>query len=77
MDAVNDSYLLSSFLYFLIRKHFAEDERMRLDITELFHKVSLQTEVGQMLDLLSQPQGRKDPELLKNFTMDKYALTRC
>jgi len=71
MDAINDSYLLSSFLYFLIREHF-QDSKLRLDVSELFHKVSLQTEVGQMLDLLSQPQGRKDPELLKNFTMDNY-----
>lgn len=25
-----------------------------------------------MLDLLSQPQMRKDPELLDNFTLDVY-----
>jgi farnesyl diphosphate synthase len=34
----------------------------------MYHDVALKTEVGQMLDLLSQPQGRKGPEVLAQFS---------
>jgi geranylgeranyl pyrophosphate synthase len=41
-------------------------------MVELFQSVSYQTQMGQMLDLLSQPQMRRDPALLRNFTLDNY-----
>lgn len=43
-----------------------------LELVELFHEVSLQTQIGQMLDLTSQPQGRKGPDVLKGFDLNLY-----
>jgi len=71
MDAVNDSLILESFLYFLLKKYFGK-EAIYSELVDLYHEVSFQTQMGQMLDLKSQPQGRKDPKLLDNFTMDTY-----
>jgi len=45
------------------------------------HQVSYQTQLGQMLDLVSNPQGReKEPGLLNKFNLDLYAdacVKRC
>jgi len=45
------------------------------------HQVSYQTQLGQMLDLVSNPQGReKEPGLLNKFNLDLYAdacVTHC
>lgn len=71
-DAVNDSFILKSFMYFLIRKYFASDAAMYLKVLELFNSVSMDTEVGQMLDLTSQPQGKIGKEVLKGFSLDLY-----
>jgi len=71
LDAVNDTLILESFLYFLLKEHIP-DADMRLQLYELYHEVSLQTQLGQMLDLTGQPQGSKDPKILDNFTPDLY-----
>eukprot|EP00455_Lapot_gusevi_P008054 TRINITY_DN13473_c0_g1_i1.p1 TRINITY_DN13473_c0_g1~~TRINITY_DN13473_c0_g1_i1.p1 ORF type:complete len:375 (+),score=93.04 TRINITY_DN13473_c0_g1_i1:69-1193(+) len=79
-DAVNDSLLLDSFIYFLLQHYFdggnntPASPTLYLQLTNLFQDVSLRTKVGQMLDLMSQPQGRKGPELLKQFTWERYKL---
>jgi len=70
-DAINDTLILESFLFFLINRHFASHRKL-IAITQLFQSVSYQTQMGQMLDLLSQPQGIKDPKLLKEFNIDVY-----
>jgi len=66
-DAVNDAFILESCLYFLLKK-FCRHESWYLTVLEMYHDVALKTEVGQMLDLLSQPQGRKGPEVLAQFS---------
>jgi farnesyl diphosphate synthase len=79
MDAVNDAIILESFLFFMLRAHFKNHTNATLaasyvPLFELFQDVSLQTQMGQMLDLLSQPQGAKGPELLPKFTLDRYSV---
>jgi len=69
MDAVNDTLILESFMNFLIRNYVTDKETYLL-INDLFQDVSLKTQLGQMLDLTSQPQGRKGPEVLKTFSLD-------
>lgn len=72
LDAVNDTLILESFVFFLIKAFFGSDMVSYCALNDLFREVSFQTQLGQMLDLTSQPQGRKDPALLKDFTLDNY-----
>lgn len=71
LDAVNDTLILESFMWFLINKYL-RGQKQHLAVIELFQSVSYQTQMGQMLDLLSQPQGLKDPKLLNEFNLDVY-----
>jgi farnesyl diphosphate synthase len=75
-DAVNDTLILESFLFYLINKYLSYHNNY-IKIVELYQSVSLQTQLGQMLDLLSQPQMKKDPALLNNFTLENYKRIVC
>ncbi|GMH63019.1 hypothetical protein TrLO_g10674 [Triparma laevis f. longispina] len=69
MIAINDSFLLESFIYTMLKIHFGGEEyygRLR----DLFLEVTQQTEFGQLLDLTSQPQG--GPIDLNRFTETRY-----
>src|SRR4051812_1499622 len=46
MIAINDAFMLESSIYVLLKKHFRQ-EKSYLDIIELFHEVTFQTELGQ------------------------------
>jgi farnesyl-diphosphate farnesyltransferase len=75
LDAINDTLILESWIYFLLKKHFSTSKQFSHIYTalmELYQEVSLQTQLGQMLDLTGQPQGRKDPEILNRFTEQQY-----
>ncbi|EGC39544.1 farnesyl diphosphate synthase [Dictyostelium purpureum] len=65
--AVNDSFILESCIYILIKKYF-RNEQYYADILDLFHETSYQTELGQLLDLTTQP-NRGDFSL---FTLNTY-----
>jgi farnesyl diphosphate synthase len=52
LDAVNDALILESFLFFLIDRHF--DGKQYVALQKLFHDVSLKTQMGQMLDTMSE-----------------------
>ena len=67
MDAVNDTLILESFMFHLIET-YVPDSQFRL-VNKLFQSVSLKTQLGQMLDLVSQPQGRKGVEVLNTFSL--------
>ncbi|KAI0472084.1 terpenoid synthase [Xylariaceae sp. FL0804] len=69
MIAINDSFLLESAIYTLLKKHFKGTHPAYYDMMELFHEVTLQTEFGQLCDLLTAPE---DVVNLDNFTLDKY-----
>ena len=67
MIAINDAFMLESFIYVLLRKYFRGHPNY-VDVLELFHEVTLQTEVGQLCDLLTAPEDRVD---LGNFSYEK------
>nr|KAG5702384.1 hypothetical protein BaRGS_002166 [Batillaria attramentaria] len=68
--AINDSFFLESALYQIIRKHL-KDQPYYLNILELFHETTMQTIVGQCLDLTTaQPEGKVD---FSRFTPQTYA----
>ncbi len=69
MDAVNDALILESFMRFLIT-NYVKDPTTKYHVLDLFADTCLKTQIGQMVDLLSQPQGKKGPEILHTFSSD-------
>jgi farnesyl diphosphate synthase len=68
MIAINDAFMLESGIYLLLKKYFRQ-EKYYLDLIELFHEVTFQTELGQACDLLTAPEDHVD---LDNFSLEKY-----
>jgi farnesyl diphosphate synthase len=68
--AINDSFLLESFIYQILKKYFRQEE-FYVDLLELFHEVTFQTELGQLMDLLTAPENDVD---LNRFSAQKYTL---
>ncbi|KAI0122903.1 isoprenoid synthase domain-containing protein [Xylariales sp. AK1849] len=68
MVAINDAFMLESAIYLLLKQYFRSHPAY-IDMVELFHETSFQTEVGQLCDLLTAPEGRSN---LENFSLDKY-----
>ncbi|KAG9234697.1 farnesyl diphosphate synthase [Amylocarpus encephaloides] len=68
MVAINDAFMLESAIYTLLKKYFRSHPSY-IELVELFHEVTLQTELGQLCDLLTAPEDKVD---LDNFSMEKY-----
>ncbi|KAI9722968.1 MAG: hypothetical protein M1812_001417 [Candelaria pacifica] len=68
MIAINDAFMLETSIYILLKKYFRQ-EKCYVDLLELFHEVTFQTEVGQLCDLLTAPEDKID---LQNFSLEKY-----
>jgi len=69
MIAVNDSLILESFVYKILKKYFS-GEPYYFQLVDIFLEVTRQTEYGQLLDLTSQPlNGSID---FSRFTMERY-----
>ncbi|KAF8425482.1 ERG20 farnesyl diphosphate synthase [Tirmania nivea] len=68
MIAINDAFMLESSIYILLKKFFRQ-EKYYVDLIELFHEVTLQTELGQLLDLITAPEDKVN---LENFSLEKY-----
>lgn len=68
MIAINDSFMLESSIYVLLRKHFRQ-EKCYVDLLELFHDITFKTELGQTCDLLTAPEDHVD---LADFSIDKF-----
>ncbi|CAG8469806.1 7331_t:CDS:10 [Cetraspora pellucida] len=66
--AINDSFILESSIFFFLKKYFRKEEYY-VDLLELFHEVTLDTEFGQLLDLITAPENNVD---LNRFSMEKY-----
>jgi len=66
--AINDSFLLEAAIYHLIKNHFRKEDYY-IDLVELFHETSHQTEVGQLIDLVTAPEDHVD--------LSKFNLTKC
>lgn len=68
MIAINDAFMLEAAIYTLLKKYFRSHPAY-VDLIELFHETSYQTELGQLTDLLTAPEDNVD---LDNFSMEKY-----
>ncbi|CAI6297464.1 unnamed protein product [Periconia digitata] len=68
MIAINDSFMLDASIYVLLKKHFRQHKNY-IDMVELFHETTFQTELGQCCDLLTAPEDHVD---LNNFSLDKF-----
>ena len=68
MVAINDAFMLESSIYVLLKKFFRSHPSY-VDLLELFHEVTYQTEIGQLCDLLTAPE---DTVNLDNFSMEKF-----
>ncbi|KAL0574888.1 Farnesyl pyrophosphate synthetase [Marasmius crinis-equi] len=68
--AVNDSFLLESATYFLLKKHFKQ-EAYYVELFELFQETGHLTGMGQLIDLITAPEEAVD---LNKFSLDKYIL---
>lgn len=56
-------------MYKVIKKHF-KSQKIYGDIIDLFHEVTYQTELGQLMDLLTAPEDSVD---LSKFNIKKYS----
>ncbi len=65
--AINDSFILESCIYKVLKKYF-RDTSYYVDLLELFHEVTYQTELGQLMDLLTAPEDDVD--------LNRFNLTR-
>ena len=68
--AINDAFMLEGAIYFLLKKHF-RTRPYYVHLLELFHDVTFQTEIGQLIDLITAPEDTVD---LSKFTLDKHHL---
>jgi farnesyl diphosphate synthase len=68
--AFNDSILLRSHVFRLLGLHFASEPVLYARLVGLFLDVTYRTELGQLLDITSQPADA--PLDLDNFTQDRY-----
>ncbi|KAJ7367785.1 farnesyl-diphosphate synthase [Mycena albidolilacea] len=70
MIAINDAIMLEGAIYFLLKKHFRSTPYY-VDLLELFHDTTYQTELGQLIDLITAPEDHVD---LNRFSLDKHRL---
>ena len=68
MVAINDAFMLEAAIYILLKKYFRKHPSY-VDLMELFHETTFQTELGQTCDLLTAPEDKVD---LDNFSLAKY-----
>ncbi|KLU82791.1 farnesyl pyrophosphate synthase [Magnaporthiopsis poae ATCC 64411] len=69
MIAINDAFMLEAAIFTLLKKFF-RDHPNYVDLMELVHEVTFQTELGQLVDLLTAPEDKVN---LDNFNMTKYS----
>jgi farnesyl diphosphate synthase len=70
MIAINDAFMLESAIYHLIKVHF-RSEPFYIDLVDLFHETTYQTEMGQLIDLITAPEDKVD---LSKFSLEKHRL---
>ncbi|KAI0368232.1 terpenoid synthase [Pilatotrama ljubarskyi] len=66
--AINDSFMLEGAIYYLLKKHF-RTEPCYVHLLELFHDTTFQTELGQLIDLITAPEDHVD---LSKFSLEKH-----
>ncbi len=60
--------MLEAAIYYLLKKHF-RGESYYVDILELFLETTFQTEMGQLIDLITAPEDEVD--------LSKFSLKKC
>ncbi|EGG11672.1 uncharacterized protein MELLADRAFT_41913 [Melampsora larici-populina 98AG31] len=68
--AINDSFMLEGTIYIILKKFFRQHPSY-VNLLELFHDVTFQTELGQLIDLLAAPEDHVD---LNKFSLEKHQL---
>ncbi|KAJ5461986.1 Farnesyl pyrophosphate synthase [Penicillium daleae] len=66
--AINDAFMLESAIYLILKQRF-KSHPAYIDLVELFHETTWQTELGQLCDLITAPEDNVN---LNNFSMEKY-----
>jgi len=66
--AINDSFLLESSIYCLLKRRF-RSAPYYVDLLEIFHEITFQTEMGQLVDLITAPEEVVD---LNKFSLEKH-----
>lgn len=66
--AINDSFLIESCIYKLLKSHF-RSKPYYVDLLELFHETTYQTELGQLLDLITAPENQV---VFERFSIAKH-----
>ncbi|KAG5334048.1 Farnesyl pyrophosphate synthase [Termitomyces sp. J132] len=70
MVAINDAFMLNSAIYYLLRNHFKSHPRY-IDLVDIFHDITYKTEMGQLVDLVTAPEGVVD---LARFSLERHRL---
>ncbi|ORZ25217.1 farnesyl pyrophosphate synthase [Absidia repens] len=68
MVAINDAFILESCIYIFLKKYFKSTDYY-VELIELFHEVTFQTELGQLCDLITAPEDSVD---LSKFSVEKH-----
>ncbi|KAI0083256.1 farnesyl-diphosphate synthase [Irpex rosettiformis] len=68
--SVNDAFMLEAAIYYLLKKHFRQ-EPAYVNLLELFLETTFQTEIGQLMDLITAPEDHVD---LNKFSLEKHRL---
>ncbi|TDL20808.1 farnesyl-diphosphate synthase [Rickenella mellea] len=66
--AINDAFMLEGAIYHLLKKYFRQ-EKYYVDLLDVFHETTYQTEMGQLVDLITAPEDVVD---LSKFSLDKH-----
>lgn len=66
-DAINDSFVLESFMHFILRSKF--QDQIYLKLSNLYLDVNLSTQLGQMLDLDCH---KTDPNWMNSYSLSRY-----
>ncbi|ORZ35154.1 geranyltranstransferase [Catenaria anguillulae PL171] len=69
LEAVNDALVLEGHIFMFIKKHF-RSQPYYADLVDLLHEVAYLTELGQMIDMLTAPEGDVN---LSRFSLDRHA----
>ncbi|KAF5381791.1 hypothetical protein D9615_005497 [Tricholomella constricta] len=70
MVAINDAFMLGSAIFHLLKVHF-RSQPCYIDLVELFHDITYKTEMGQLVDLVTAPEGVVD---LARFSLERHRL---
>jgi len=69
MIAINDSFMISSAIYRLLKSYFKR-ENCYVDLLEVFLETTWQTEIGQLIDLITAPEEVN----LNKFSLERHSL---